>query len=148
MYQYDPDPVLRTAYIAALSNFIEGVPIYVDLVPKSAGTPLLYILITSQTTVRTNVSKPTNLSDPSDNFGWLSSIVFDVQNVSQAGFSNPGPVDYVIGQIVNVAENLMIDGWAVKSRVFVQSRPLNVATATNFINRKVLTYQHWLEKIV
>lgn len=145
MYHNTPDIPLRTAYIGAIKAFIYGVPVYPDKVPKSVQIPESYILISTQTNIRTAVSKPT--SDQSDNYEWLSNIVFDIQNFSPSGFSNPGAVDYIFNQLVQVCENINVDGWAVKSRVFIQSRPLNIDTATNFINRKVLTYQHWLIKL-
>lgn len=141
---YSPDVPLRTAYIAAIQT-ATGLSVYPDRVPKSAATPTQYVLITSQANVRTAIAKPTNTL--SDNYGWLSNIVFDIQCLSLAGYSNPGAVDAIYEKIVNVAENIIVPGWAIKSRVFVQSQPLNIDTATNFINRKVLTYSHWIEKL-
>lgn len=147
MYHYNPDTPLRSAYIAALQAFISGVPVYPDKVPKSADIPTQYILITTQTTTRTAVAKPTDLSEQSDNFGWLCNIVFDIQVIGPSGFSNPGAVDYIFEQLINVAENITVNDWAVKSRVFVQSRLLNIDTPDNYINRKVVTYQHWIDKL-
>lgn len=141
---FTPDKPLRTAYAAALQLAI-GLPVYVDLVPKSDTTPLSYIIISSQTKVRTAVAKPT--STLSDNFGWLSNITLDIQHLSQSGYSNPGVVDDIEEQVINVAENISVAGWAVKSRVQVQSRPLDINTVPNYINRRVLVYQYWLEKL-
>lgn len=143
---YTPEKPLRTAYIAALQT-ATGLSVYPDLVPKNIYTPTAYILLTSQTKTRTAVAKPTEASNLSDNFGWLTSIVFDIQYFSPSGFSNPGAVEDIEQQIINVAETILVPGWAIKSRVQVQSMPLPVNTATNFINRRVLTYQHWMEKI-
>jgi hypothetical protein len=143
---YTPDKDLRTAYIAALQT-ATGLGVFPDGVPKTTVTPKAYILITSQTKTRTAVSKPTSVTNTSDNFGWLASIVFDIQYFSPSGFSNPGAVDDIEAQVINVAETLQVSGWAIKSRVQIQSRPLNVNTPTNYINRKVLTYQHWIEKL-
>jgi hypothetical protein len=141
---YSPDIPLRTAYISAI-KIATGLEVYPDNVPKSVTVPTQYILITSQTNVRTAVAKPTFTL--SDNYDWLSNIVFDIQYFSPSGYSNPGAVDIIYEQIINVAENILVPGWAVKSRIFVQSRPLNISTATNYINRKVLTYSHWLQKL-
>lgn len=141
---YSPEKPLRTAYIAALKT-ATGLDIFADLVPKSAGTPTAYILITSQTKTRTAVAKPTD--SLSDNFDWLASIVFDIQYLSPSGFSNPGAVEDIEQQVINVAETVLVPGWAIKSRVQVQSTSLNINTATNFINRRVLTYQHWMNKL-
>lgn len=147
MYHYNPNIAVRTAYISALTEFISGVPVYPDVVPKNVTIPTSYILISSQTNTRTAVAKPTEASEKADNYEWLSNIVFDVQSFSPSGYSNPGAVDYICEQVINVAENFSMDGWTVKSRVFVQSRPLNINTATNFINRQVITYQNWLQKL-
>lgn len=141
-----PDIDLRATYISAIET-ATGLGVYPDLVPKNITTPTSYVLITSQTDVRTAVAKPTINSGLSDNYGWLSNIVFDIQYLSPSGFSNPGAVDVIFKQIVNVAETIVVPGWDVKSRVFIQSRPLNINTPTNFVNRKVLTYQHWIEKL-
>ncbi|ASU34412.1 hypothetical protein [Mucilaginibacter xinganensis] len=143
---YSPDKPLRTAYITAL-QIATGVGVFPDLVPKNIQTPTSYILLTSQTKTRIAVAKPTASSNLSDNFGWLSSIVFDIQYFSPSGFSNPGAVDDIEQQIINVAETVEVPGWAIKSRVQVQSIPLPVNTPTNYINRRVLTYQHWIEKL-
>lgn len=140
-----PEKPLRTAYIAALQT-ATGLGVFPDGVPKSATTPTAYILITSQTKTRTAIAKPTVATNPADNFGWLASIVFDIQFFSPSGFSNPGAVDNIEEQVINVAETITVSGWDVKTRVQVQSMPLPVNTSTNFINRRVLTYQHWMQK--
>lgn len=141
---YSPDTHLRTAYLAALQT-ATGLPVFADLVPKSTDVPTAYILITSQTKTRTAVAKPTG--EIYDNYDWLASIVFDIQFFSPAGFANPGAVEAIEEQIINVAENIVVADWVIKSRVQIQSRPLPVTTATNYINRRVLTYQHWLQKL-
>lgn len=143
---YSPEKPLRTAYLAALKT-ATGLGVFPDLVPKSTPTPTAYILITSQTKNRTAVAKPTANTNLSDNFGWLTSIVFDIQYLSPTGFSNPGAVEDIEQQVINVAETILVPGWAIKSRVQVQSTPLPVNTATNYINRRVLTYNHWMEKL-
>lgn len=143
---YTPEKPLRTAYIAALKT-ATGLGVFPDLFPKNIPTPTAYILLTSQTKTRTAIAKPTQDSNLSDNFGWLASIVFDINYFSQSGYSNPGAVDDIEQQIINVAETLQVPGWAVKSRVQIQSTPLPINTPTNFINRRVLTYQHWIEKL-
>lgn len=143
---YSPDAPLRTAYIAALET-ATGLGVYPDDVPKSIPVPNSYILIGSQTKNRTAVAKPTDQSGLSDNFGWNSTIVFDIQFFSPAGYSNPGAVDAIEEQVINIAETITVPGWVIKSRIQVQSRPLPISTAVNYINRKVLTYQHWIEKL-
>lgn len=143
---YTPEKPLRTAYIAAL-QIATGLNVYADLVPKTNPTPTAYILITSQTKTRTAVAKPTTQSNLSDNFGWLASLVFDIQYFSPSGFSNPGAVDDIEEQVINVAESIEVDGWSIKSRIQVQSTPLPINTATNYINRRVLMYNHWMEKL-
>jgi|ERR1700744_925910 len=143
---YTPEKPVRTAYITAL-QIATGLGVFPDLVPKSTATPTAYILLTSQTKTRTAVAKPTGQTNLSDNFGWLTSIVFDIQYFSPSGYSNPGAVDDIEQQVINVAETIEVPGWAIKSRVQVQSTPLPVNTPINFINRRVLTYQHWMEKL-
>lgn len=141
--RYNPDKPLRTSYATAIMAV--GIQAFADLIPEQVSTPSSYILIHSQSKVRTAVAKPTD--SVSDNFNFIATIVFDINVISPSGFANPGEADDIEEVIINLAENITVNGWAIKSRVFVQSLPLPVKTATNYINRKVVTYQHWMEKL-
>lgn len=143
---YNPDKPLRTAYLVALQA-ATGVGVWTDGIPKSVPVPISYILITTQTRTRTAVAKPTDNSGLSDNFGWLSGITFDINVISPAGFSNPGAIDDLIEKVINVAENILVPGWCIKSRVYFNTSPLNLSTPTSYINRKTVIYQHWIEKL-
>lgn len=143
--QPNPDKPLRTAYIAALKT-ATGLDIWVKNVPKSAVIANQYILIATQTKNRTAIAKADiNLSD---NFDWLCSIEFQLVNISLSGFANPGANDDLEQLVIEVTENILVPGWAVKSRDLLQETNLDLQTPESFIERKIITYTHWVAKLV
>lgn len=139
---FNPDKYIRAAYINQLSGFAA---IYADAIPKSSAIGDKYILITSITKTRTQAAKPT--SELGDNWTYLVNIVFDINVISPAGYANPTSVEDIEENIVNVAETILIGGWAIKSRVLIQSIPLPVKTPTSYVNRRILTYQHLISAL-
>lgn len=141
----NPNKPLRTAFISAL-KVAGNVEVWSKLVPRNVKPiPDQYILITTQTKTRVAVAKPTD--QLYDNFNWLVSTTIDMYNFSPAGYSNPGKNDDLEELITLAIENILVPGWAIKSRIFVQSLDLDVNTTENFIERRVITYQHWIEKL-
>lgn len=141
-FKFNPDKYIRTAYSDALGIYY---PIYADIVPKVVVIGDKYIIISSIVKTRTAVAKPTDTV--ADNWGWLATVTFDINSISPSGYSNPTSVEDIEENIVNAAEQLQVPGWAVKSRVQIQSRPLNLNTPTMYINRRVLSYAHWMEQL-
>jgi hypothetical protein len=140
----NPNKPIRIAYIAALNGFV---PVFAKNVPRNITVPDQFILITTQTKTRVNSSKPTIYSGLSDNFGWQVNTVLDLNSFSPAGYANPGRNDDLEELVVQAIENILVPAWTVKSRVFVQSLDLDIATATNYIERRVITYSHWMEQL-
>lgn len=142
-FKFNPDKYLRAAYGQALQGF--GYTIYADSVPKPLNVGDTYILITSITRVRTQSAKPTD--GVNDNWSWLANITFDINVLTPSGFANPTAAEDIEENIINTAEQLEISGWTIKSRVQVQSRPLPINSPTTYVNRRVLTYQHWIDQL-
>lgn len=137
-----PDAPLRTAYLAALEA-ATGIDVWAGGVPKTAVPGNAYILLTTQTKTRTAVAKPTGAL--SDNFDWLASITIDITVVSPSGFANPGALDALEEKVINVAENIMVPLWCIKSRVYFNTQELPLSTSVNYFNRRTIIYQHWIQ---
>lgn len=131
---------MRGAYVTALA-VATGVPVWSKKVPKDVDPiPLKYILITSQTKNRTEVDK--------DGFEWLCTITVDIYNVNEAGYSSIVNLDDIEENVINtIEEEIQIPGFITKSTVLFDSRDLETETASQSIERRILTYQHWLNNI-
>ena len=135
MQYLDPNTALRTAYLSALAGI--GVPGWAKKVPKNAEIPSNYYLITSQTLNRTEVGK--------DCFEWLCSIVVDVIYRGTPGYASPVQTEAIEAEVISAIENgITVAGFSVKSTDFVDSVNLDEETETQSIERRVITYQHWL----
>jgi hypothetical protein len=134
----NPNAPLRNAYLTAWAA--TGLPVWAKKVPKSAVIPKQYILITSQTKQRTEVSK--------DCFEWLCQIVVDIIYVGAAGYASPIKNDDIEEIGVNAIQaGIVVAGFDVKSYDFIQSLDLDIETDTQSIERRVITYEHWLQQI-
>lgn len=134
----NPESPLRTAYIAALSGVQ---PIWAGKVPKTGVVPRSYTIIGSQTKNPTEKGKEGCME-------WLCSIVLDLWNVNPAGYSAKGINDNIEEQIIDIIEQgITVEGFRVNSADFIDSIDLSVETPTQSIERRVITYQHWLSQI-
>lgn len=136
MNYLDPNTALRSAYLSALSGI--GIPGWAKKVPKNiTPIPVNYFLVTSQTLNPTERSK--------DCFEWLCSIVIDVIYAGAAGYANPVQTETIEAQIITAIEaGITVEGFDVKSIRFIDSINLDEETDTQSIERRVITYQHWL----
>jgi hypothetical protein len=134
----NPNTPLRAGYIAAIKSDIPDTPVWAKKVPRSISPlPAEYILITSQTLNRTAIGK--------DCWEWLCSIVVDIVFQGPLGFSNTEKVDTIEEKVINAIEsNLQVEGFQVKSVDLVQSITLDAETPTQSVERRVLTYEHWV----
>lgn len=135
----NPDEPLRTAYLAALAPVQ---PIWVEQVPKNVTVPLSYTLIGSQTKNPTEKGKEGCME-------WLCTIVIDVYSISPAGYSAKSVNDTAEEQIIDIIEQgFAVDGFMVKSIDFVDSITFKtLQTPTQNIERRSITYQHWLAQL-
>lgn len=137
----NPDKYIRKAYIDALS-LATGLTVYDKGVPKDTDIlPDEYIVIRSQTKQRTSISKSL--------WEWNSQITIDIISVNELGYYSTLKVDdYEQSAITSIESGLTIANFNNKSTRFIDSVPLDIDTKTNTINRKVLVYEHWLNRAV
>lgn len=135
----NPDEPLRTAYIAALSGVQ---PLWVSQVPKDETVPLSYTLIGAQSKNPTEKGKEGCME-------WLCNITIDLYSISPAGYSAKSTNDRAEEQIIDIIEQgFPVEGFMVKSIDFIDSVPFNtIKTPTQNIERKSITYQHWLAQV-
>lgn len=134
----NPNEPLRTAYVSALSSIQ---PLWVGKVPKSGVVPRSYTILGTQTKNPTEKGKDGCME-------WLCTIVIDLFNVNAAGYSAKGVNDDIEAQIIDIIEaGIMVEGFQVKSTDFIDSIDLSIETPTASIERRVITYQHWLSQI-
>lgn len=142
----NPNEPLRQAYVNLLRE-ATNLPVYAKMLPKDINPhPAQYIIVSSQTKNITERSK--NLKGAIavvDKFEWDCTIVVDINSVSLAGNSKPEKNDR-IEQIVTDAihSGINVNGFDVKSYDIVQSTDLDIQTPTQFIERKIITFNHWL----
>lgn len=133
----NPDKYLRAGVIAALTP--TGKPVWAKKVPKNTTIPPLYTLITTQIKTRTEVSK--------DCWEWLCQMTLDIIGVRPAGYSSTVAIDDLEGQIVTIIEaGFNVQGFMVKDIRLIDSRPLDVETDTQSIERRILIYEYWLNR--
>jgi hypothetical protein len=138
MAQLNPNLPLRTAYIQGLPGYVT-VPVWAKKVPKNVQVPSQYILITSQT------KQPT--AEGKDCFEWLCTVVVDCIFAGVAGFAAPINGDLMEEKVCQfVFDGVEMSGWQVKSNDFIQSVDLDVETPTQSIERRVITFQHWINQ--
>lgn len=135
MNYLDPNTALRVAYLNALSGV--GIPGWAKKVPKNVTIPSNYFLVHSQTLNPTERCK--------ENFEWLCSIVVDIIYAGPAGYASPVQTENIEAKIFTAIEaGIIVAGFDVKSIRFIDSVNLDEETPTQSIERRVITYQHWL----
>lgn len=136
MIYIDSNTALRNGYLAALIPAL-GIPGWAKKVPVSETVPVQYFLIHSQTLNTTERSK--------DCFEWLCSIVVDVIYSGPPGFASPIKTETLEAAVITLVEaGIIVQGFDLKSQEFQGSINLDEETPTQSIERRVITYQHWL----
>lgn len=137
MIYLDPNTPLRAAYITALAAVL-NVPGWAKKVPKNANPiPANYFLVHSQTLNPTERCK--------ESFEWLCSIVVDIIYAGPSGYASPVQTETLEAGVFTAVENgIVVPGFDVKSIRFIDSINLDEETPTQSIERRVITYQHWL----
>lgn len=141
----NPNEPLRAAYVEAIQT-ATGLQVWAKKVPKDVVIPDQYIIINSQSKTLTEEYK--NLSAPplvANKFEWLCTITLDLYNINLAGFGDPAINDAIEALVISaVQDGIEVDGFEVKSYSFIDSIDLDIETDTQSIERRVVTYQHWL----
>jgi len=144
----NPNEPLRAAYVAAM-ELATGLPVWAKKVPKDTEIPQQYIIVSTQT--KNRIEEYKNLEAfplVANKFEWQCSITIDLYNVNMSGFGNPAVNDEVEQQVVDVIQSgIEVDGFHVKSYEFFGSVDLDIETDTQSIERRVITYQHWLWQV-
>ena len=130
----NPNISIRVALISLLSGL--NIPAWNKRIPKNVVAPKVYALLTSQTKQPTETSK--------DGYEWMASINVDLYKINDFGYVNTVPIDNMEQDIVNGIEALVIPGWDVKNITLLNIQDLDDDTATQTIERRVITYSFWL----
>lgn len=140
MIYKSPDTPLRVAYINAIKAVNPTLPVWAKKVPKGVTVPNLYVLISSQSKNATERSK--------DCWEWLCTINIDIFYKNLQGYSDTVKVDNAEAQVIIAIENgINVQGFSVKSINLLDSNDLDIETPTESIERRVLTYEHWICQI-
>lgn len=137
MQTINPNKYIRQAYI----NGLQGIaPIWEKKVPKNATVPNKYFLISTQTRRETERKKC--------DYEWMCSIVIECISIQALGFGNSEPIDDLEESLISfVDSDITVAGFDVKETFFIDSIPLDTETPTNSIYRRVVTYEHWLNRL-
>lgn len=142
----NPNKPLRQAYVTLLRE-ATNLPVYAKMLPKDINPPpAQYIIINNQPKNETEPSKNLKGVRPAINKNeWDCFIEVDINAVSLTGYAKPEKNDQVEELVLNAVKNeLNVPGFDVKSAVLFQSTDLDIQTQTQFIERKIITFNHWL----
>lgn len=136
MQVINPDKYIRLAYKNALESYA---PIWEKKVPIGTTPPSEYYLISTQTRNETERSK--------DGYEWLCSIVIECVSIQGLGNASSVPINDLEENLMSAVESgIEISGFDVKETIFIDSIPLDIEGQTDSIYRRVVTYQHWLNR--
>ena len=137
----NPNKYVRLAYVTALKE-ATGLPVYDTRIPISVDpVPSKYILLHSQTLQPTATSKTC--------YEWECTIVVDINSVQPQGNTSSVIVDDIQEQVITAVESLTgIPPFQMKSKKLENQYAQDVETDSASIQRRVLTYSHWLNRIL
>lgn len=136
---YNPDKYIRKAYIDAIES-ATGLSVFDTSIPKDVQPlPKQYILITAQSKQRTSISKQL--------WEWQCQVRVDIVSVNDMGYHSSVSVEDIEEIVINTIEaGLTIQNFNNKSTRFLDSTPLPTETTTQSIDRKIVDYEHWLNR--
>lgn len=136
MVVINPDKYVRLAYKTPLETVAE---VFEKKVPKDGIIRNKYYLISTQ--------KKNEIERSKDGYEWLVSIVIECVSIQDLGFASSVSINDMEEHLISVVDSgLNIAGFDLKETTFVDSIPLDIDTPTNSIYRRVVTYQHWLNR--
>lgn len=127
----NPSKHIRKAIIETLSPL----PVWSNLVPKTATTPTAYALITSMGLQETARSKGC--------YEWEVSFNIDVFYRGVLGQDYSAAIDDIVEDIIPKMKSLTSPVVQIKNVYLEFQNDLSFNTSTNSINRKVLNYTVW-----
>lgn len=127
----NPSKYIRASIIQALAPL----PVWSNLVPKTANTPQAYALITSMGLQETARAK--------DCYEWEVSFNIDVFYRGVLGQDYSAAIDDIVEDIIPKMKSLTSPTVQIKNVYLEFQNDLSFNTSTNSINRKVLNYSVW-----
>lgn len=132
----NPNKYIRQGIINAIGG---AVPVYYKRVPKTIATPANYIIINSQTKQESFRAKKC--------WEWLCQVNIDIWSVGTQGMPPNVSVDDLEETVLNAMESMQVTGGFTTNYCdLINDIDLSVETDTHSIERKVLTYEIWLNK--
>lgn len=109
--------------------------VWSNRVPRGINTPSLYVLVTDMNIQETSIAK--------DCYEWLVGFNLDVTHVGSIGYDYQDIVNDAVEDILPKIKSLTSSVVDIKNVDLEVSRSLVYDTATNSINRQILTYSVW-----
>lgn len=135
----NPNKYIRAGVIPMLKTATGLTGVWHKKVPKTViPTPDKYILVTSQTKNRFAVAK--------DCYEWLCTLNIDIHNINPQGFTETSAVDDIEENVLNAMTGVTVAGFTVKLVALSNSIDLDVESNEYSIDRRVLTYELWLNR--
>lgn len=134
----NPNKYIRQAIITGLQPY--GYSVWYKRVPKSVvPTPTSYILIDSQ-------SKQ-EAYDAKECFEWLCQVNINIWIVGQQGFPPTTTMDDIEEKVITAMKGIQDNKGLIKRKPkLINQTELSVETDTNSIERRILTYEIWVNK--
>lgn len=141
----NPDKHIRIAYIQALQA-ATGLKVWHRKVPKNISPiPSKYIILDTQSKNETVNAK--NNDERETYFEWLVTLDVNIYNVNQVGYSNADVVDDLEQIVISVIrQGIDIPNFNNKNTNILESQDLSADTTTQSIDRKMIKFEHWLNR--
>lgn len=141
----NPDKNIRIAYITALQA-ATGLKVWHRKIPKNISPiPAKYIILDTQSKNETVVAK--NNEERETYFEWTVTIDVNIYNVNQVGYSNADVVDDLEQIVISVIrQGINIPNFNNKNTNILESQDLSADTTTQSIDRKMIKFEHWLNR--
>lgn len=146
MNTLNPSKYIRAAYISALES-ATGVKVWHRMVPKNVVVPASYIILDSQTKNETVNAKPSEVGGGNTYFEWLTTIDVNIYRINEKGYSSASVVDDLEQIVINVIRSgVVIPNFRNKDTRILESISLDAETSTQSIDRRVVKFEHWLDR--
>lgn len=140
----NPDKYVRIGYIAALQA-ATGLKVWHRRIPKNVTVPAKYIILDTQSKNETVNAK--NNEERETYFEWLVTLDVNIYNVNQLGYSNAEAVDDIEQIVISVIRQwINIPNFNNKNTEIIESQDLSADTTTQSIDRKLIKFEHWLNR--
>lgn len=129
----NPNKHVRKSIIDALSP----IKVYSNRVPKTANNPTQYILISSMGKNEYAICKNGN--------EWQVNLNLEFFYVGNLGFDYTSILDDMVEVAIPKMKLLRSDSVKIKNVFLESERDMSFDTATNSVNRRIITYNIWCD---